>query len=74
MAERCKHGMDLRFCSLCNPKRTRAAPRGYTAGPTGTSNHTLESIVQFLNAAQTRATYVRWRNWPVASRAGLATA
>lgn len=57
MAERCKHGMDPRFCSLCNPKRTRAAPRRYTAGPAGTSSHSLESIVQFLNDAQVRATY-----------------
>jgi hypothetical protein len=46
---RCIHGMDGRFCAVCN--RTSKTSRG-TAGAV-----TLDEILAFLNAAQERATY-----------------
>lgn len=64
MAESCKHGIDARFCSLCNsaaanqqsshpPKRRRAAVHDNRH----TSTILLNEIVGYLNAAQLRATY-----------------
>jgi len=51
-AERCVHGLDARFCSLCNgqhsaPARPRAA----------LGNARLDEILRFLNANHIRATY-----------------
>ena len=51
-AERCVHGLDARFCSLClgqhsAPARPRAA----------LGNARLDEILRFLNANQIRATY-----------------
>ncbi len=60
MSERCKHGMDQRFCSLCaaalHPS-TRRRPRheGRVAAASGV--YELEDIIAFLNAKQVRATY-----------------
>jgi hypothetical protein len=51
---RCLHGMDTRFCSICNrPKhsRKRAAPRGHV------DDVSLAEIIRFLNYEQVRATY-----------------
>ncbi|MGE5243276.1 MAG: hypothetical protein ACM3SQ_03505 [Betaproteobacteria bacterium] len=44
-AQRCPHGLDFRFCSLCNAHRSA---RG---------SATLDDVLQFLNAEQVRATY-----------------
>jgi alkylated DNA nucleotide flippase Atl1 len=56
--ERCKHGMDGRFCSLCAPK-LRAMPhqtsaKGHTSTP---GTYELQDVVRFLNNEQVRATY-----------------
>ena len=58
MAERCKHGMDSRFCSLCSRVRGSTRPRimGELRTPS-TSNYELRDIVRFLNEEQVRATY-----------------
>ena len=48
---RCPHGIDSRFCAVCN--RTSKASRA--GGAIGSA--TLEEILEFLNAAQVRATY-----------------
>ena len=50
-ATRCVHGIDSRFCAVCN--RTRGA--GRTRGAIGST--TLPDILDFLNAVQIRATY-----------------
>src|SRR4051794_23301924 len=58
MPERCRHGMDSRFCSLCNPASRPV--RSHTKAKTGTSQsatYELRDIVRFLNEAQVRATY-----------------
>ena len=47
---RCVHGMDGRFCSICN----RSQPRP-SRGSVGTAS--LSEILQFLNDQQVRATY-----------------
>ena len=54
MAElRCVHGLDARFCSICNKRGT---DKGYRVrslvGDVG-----LSEIIQFLNSKQVRATY-----------------
>lgn len=48
---RCIHGMDSRFCAVCN-RVGRATTRG--AGGAGMS---LPDVLAFLNDARTRATY-----------------
>jgi hypothetical protein len=54
-AQRCVHGMDARFCSLCN-KPQRGHGRG--AMPTGAIGVvTLPEILEFLNHQQIRASY-----------------
>ena len=45
----CVHGMDSRFCAICNQ-----ATRGAGSSSSGTS---LAEIVEFLNAEHVRATY-----------------
>ena len=50
----CVHGMDFRFCSLCN-KPTGAGRRGAPRGAVGDA--TLSEILTFLNDEQVRATY-----------------
>ena len=49
---RCVHGMDSRFCAICN-RNSRSGPRA-SAGASDTS---LMEILRFLNEARTRATY-----------------
>ena len=48
---RCVHGMDTRFCSICNRSQ---GPRP-SRGSVGTAS--LSEILQFLNDQQIRATY-----------------
>jgi len=48
---RCLHGMDSRFCSICNRRSSFAAPRSAIASVT------LPDILEFLNSEQVRATY-----------------
>ena len=48
---RCIHGMDSRFCAVCN-RASRA-----TAGAPGAAGTSLTDILAFLNATRTRATY-----------------
>ena len=50
----CVHGMDTRFCSLCN-RPAREGRRGAPRGAVGDA--TLSEILQFLNHQQVRATY-----------------
>src|SRR5579862_7851603 len=58
MAERCKHGMDLRFCSLCSiPRQSTSAPRHLTGQTSASAIYTLQDIVRFLNEEKVRATY-----------------
>jgi hypothetical protein len=50
--ERCVHGMDKRFCAICNkirPEKNR--PRGAIA------TTTLDEILRFLNDQRVRTTY-----------------
>jgi hypothetical protein len=63
MAERCKHGIDRRFCSRCSedaagrePSRSPTQIRP-TAGNLNAETIRLDDIVAYLNAAQVRATY-----------------
>ena len=46
----CLHGMDARFCAVCNRSSTRR-PRAIAGGVT------LDEILRFLNEANVRATY-----------------
>jgi hypothetical protein len=58
MAERCKHGMDSRFCSLCSAARASTRSRIRSDSRTSsTSTVELQDIVRFLNEEQVRATY-----------------
>lgn len=50
----CVHGMDSRFCAICNRATRGAGARGAGSSSSGTS---LAEIVEFLNAAHVRATY-----------------
>jgi hypothetical protein len=50
-ANRCVHGIDSRFCAVCN----RTSGAGRARGAIGST--TLPDILAFLNAAQIRATY-----------------
>src|SRR5581483_10827119 len=45
MADRCKHGMDARFCAACNRATSGAAALS------------LADVLAFLNAEKVRATY-----------------
>jgi alkylated DNA nucleotide flippase Atl1 len=47
---RCVHGMDGRFCAICN-RRSRGGPRG------SDRSISLTEVLRFLNDARTRATY-----------------
>lgn len=47
----CVHGMDARFCSICNRRAAGAAAGGVA------SDASLEEIVTFLNEQQVRASY-----------------
>jgi hypothetical protein len=51
MPERCVHGIDSRFCAICNRSSARARPQGAIAATT------LEDILRFLNDEEIRATY-----------------
>jgi hypothetical protein len=48
---RCIHGMDSRFCAVCNRTSKASRPRG------AIGSATLPEILEFLNAEQIRATY-----------------
>jgi hypothetical protein len=48
---RCVHGIDSRFCAVCN----RASKASRPLGAIGSA--TLPDILEFLNAEQVRATY-----------------
>ena len=48
---RCVHGIDSRFCAVCNRTSTASRPRG------AIGSATLPEILEFLNAEQVRATY-----------------
>ncbi len=50
-AARCVHGLDSRFCAICNTRSAVSRPRGAIA------DTSLEEILRFLNDEQTRATY-----------------
>jgi hypothetical protein len=49
-AARCVHGLDSRFCSICNKRSAASRPRGAIA------DTTLEEILRFLNDEHVRAT------------------
>lgn len=51
---RCKHGMDARFCAVCNRAATNMSPSTSSSGRADTS---LEEILRFLNDTRVRATY-----------------
>jgi hypothetical protein len=51
MSERCVHGLDSRFCSICNKAIPASRPRGAIV------DTNLAEILRFLNDQQTRATY-----------------
>jgi alkylated DNA nucleotide flippase Atl1 len=61
--ERCKHGIDRRFCSRCSGAVTSREPSRpltqapYSVGGTDSETIRLDDIVAYLNAAQVRATY-----------------
>jgi hypothetical protein len=58
MPERCRHGMDSRFCSLCNPaSRPMRRQTNAEASTSRAATYELRDIVRFLNEAQARATY-----------------
>ena len=46
---RCVHGIDSRFCAVCNRRSAFAAPRG------AIGSVTLPEILEFLNAEHARA-------------------
>ena len=50
---RCRHGMDARFCAVCN-RTSRNAP---SSAPGVRGDATLDDIVRFLNDTKVRATY-----------------
>jgi len=47
----CIHGLDSRFCAVCNRTSNAGRPRG------AIGSATLPEILEFLNAEQVRATY-----------------
>jgi hypothetical protein len=49
--EKCVHGIDSRFCAVCNRKSKVRQPLG------AIGSATLPEILEFLNAEQVRATY-----------------
>lgn len=49
---RCAHGMDSRFCAICN-----GPGRGGLRLPDAAAGASLADILRFLNEEQTRATY-----------------
>ena len=58
MVERCKHGMDSRFCSLCTRASRAMRPQTTIKGSTpSTGEYELQDVVRFLNEEQVRATY-----------------
>ena len=58
MPERCRHGIDSRFCSLCNLASRRMPRQTHTTAATSrAATRELQDIVRFLNEAQVRATY-----------------
>jgi hypothetical protein len=48
---RCMHGLDVRFCAICNTRSAGSRPRAAIA------DTTLDEILRFLNDEQVRATY-----------------
>jgi hypothetical protein len=48
---RCVHGLDSRFCAVCNKVSAFGRPRG------AIGLATLSEILEFLNAEEVRATY-----------------
>jgi len=60
MPERCKHGLDQRFCSLCAAALrppTQRQPRHERRVAASSGVYELEDIIGLLNAVQVRATY-----------------
>jgi len=51
---RCVHGLDVRFCSICN---TRGQDGSITPRPAVVPDSNLAEILRFLNEEQVRATY-----------------
>jgi hypothetical protein len=49
--QRCVHGLDSRFCAICNKVSSSGRPR------TAIGSATLPEILAFLNAEKVRATY-----------------
>jgi hypothetical protein len=49
--QRCVHGLDSRFCAVCNKVSAFGRPRG------AIGSATLPEILDFLNAEHVRATY-----------------
>ena len=57
MPERCKHGMDNRFCSLCTGVPRNVRSQKDTSSTSSTATYELRDVVRFLNEKQVRATY-----------------
>ena len=63
MPDRCKHGIDRRFCSRCSGAVTSREPSrpptqvSYSVSGADAETIRLDDVVSFLNAAQIRATY-----------------
>jgi hypothetical protein len=58
MPDRCKHGMDSRFCSLCaSASRPTRRQTNAKVNTSTTGTYELRDIVRYLNEAQVRATY-----------------
>jgi hypothetical protein len=48
---KCVHGLDSRFCAVCNKVSATSRPRG------AIGSATLPEVLEFLTAEQVRATY-----------------
>ena len=59
MAEICKHGINQRFCSICNriSRVGRLASSHQHGEPSSLSTYELTDVIRYLNDAQIRATY-----------------
>jgi alkylated DNA nucleotide flippase Atl1 len=60
VSERCIHGMDVRFCAVCNRAtfaRRGGAPSPSTSNAAGPAIASLTEVLEFLNAEKVRATY-----------------
>src|SRR5438045_2663615 len=58
MPDRCKHGLDARFCSLCRPMHLpQQVKLHHSASGVTVGSYELEDVVRFLNDEKVRATY-----------------